>query len=157
VKKLLGKNDVEDAWKRLDALTQEEARMATAEVLKVTHKEDDKVTALIGGAKLAFLHIIVPLSIGWLGGKDSKDVDEEKSSSSELCEVCSWGLNTFTGGQLRGELRKWLSPTDPSTNHNIVRKVHHDGTSTWFFQGSMFQEWKSSPSLLWIHGKRTPH
>ena len=31
--KLLGRNDVEDALKRLDKLTQEEAKMATAEVL----------------------------------------------------------------------------------------------------------------------------
>jgi len=33
LKKLLGKNDVDDALKRLDKLTQEEAKMATAEVL----------------------------------------------------------------------------------------------------------------------------
>jgi hypothetical protein len=50
VKKLLGKNDIEDALKRLDTLTQEEARMATAEVLKVTQRVDDKVTTLINGA-----------------------------------------------------------------------------------------------------------
>ena len=31
--KLLGRNDVEDALKRLDKLTQEETKMATAEVL----------------------------------------------------------------------------------------------------------------------------
>ncbi|KAI0280353.1 hypothetical protein BGY98DRAFT_1095521 [Russula aff. rugulosa BPL654] len=36
LKKLLGRNDVEDALKRLDKLTQEEAKMATAEVLKST-------------------------------------------------------------------------------------------------------------------------
>jgi len=50
VKKLLGKNDIEDALKRLDTLTQEEARMAIAEVLKVTQRVDDKVTALTNGA-----------------------------------------------------------------------------------------------------------
>jgi len=32
-RKLLGRNDVEDALKRLDKLTQEETKMATAEVL----------------------------------------------------------------------------------------------------------------------------
>ena len=32
-KKLLGRNDVEEALKRLDKLTQDEAKMATAEVL----------------------------------------------------------------------------------------------------------------------------
>ena len=41
--KLLGKNDMEDALKRLDTLTMEEARMAIAENLKVTHRMDDKV------------------------------------------------------------------------------------------------------------------
>src|SRR5258708_4952165 len=33
----MGKTDTEDALKRLDWLTQEEARMAAAEALKVTH------------------------------------------------------------------------------------------------------------------------
>jgi len=52
VKKLLGKNKIEDSLKRLDTLTQEEVRMATAEVLKVTQRVDNKVTgltALFGG------------------------------------------------------------------------------------------------------------
>jgi archaellum component FlaC len=56
--------------------------------------------------------------------------------------------------ELRENLQKWLSPPDPSTNHNIARKAHHKGTASWFFQGSIFKQWKSSP-LLWIHGKRT--
>ena len=37
IKKLSGKNDIEDALKRLDSLTQEEARMAAAQLLKVTN------------------------------------------------------------------------------------------------------------------------
>ena len=52
--KLLGRNDVEDALKRLDTLTQEEARMAIAETLNVTHIED-KVTVLIEGGEKAFV------------------------------------------------------------------------------------------------------
>ncbi len=59
MKKLLGKNDIEDALKRLDTLTQEEVRMATAEILKVTQRVDDKVTVLIGGEQYTF---IVPSS-----------------------------------------------------------------------------------------------
>lgn len=43
VKKLLGRTDLEDALKRLDKLTHEEARMATAEVLKVTHAVEERV------------------------------------------------------------------------------------------------------------------
>jgi hypothetical protein len=49
LKKLLGRSDVEDALKRLDKLTQEEARMATAEVLKITHSVDGNVKVLLDG------------------------------------------------------------------------------------------------------------
>ncbi|KAH9012835.1 hypothetical protein EDB83DRAFT_323115 [Lactarius deliciosus] len=45
LKKLVGRKDVEDALQRLDALTQEEARMAAAEALTITRSIDDK-TAL---------------------------------------------------------------------------------------------------------------
>jgi hypothetical protein len=88
VDKLLGKNDIEDALKRLDTLTMEEARMAIAENLKVTHrvdenvdkvdgkvdkvddkvdkmdekvdKVDDKVTVLMGGGQNVFLWLLTP-------------------------------------------------------------------------------------------------
>ena len=43
VKKLVGRTDMEDALGRLDGLTQEEARMAAAQGLKVAHEVDDKV------------------------------------------------------------------------------------------------------------------
>jgi hypothetical protein len=59
-----------------------------------------------------------------------------------------------TGKRIRQDLHSWLSPPDSSTNHNIACNAHHEGTATWFFQGSMFEEWRSTPSLLWIHGKR---
>ena len=43
LKKLIGRRDIDDALSRLDRLTQEEARMATAQVLKVTHRVEDGV------------------------------------------------------------------------------------------------------------------
>jgi hypothetical protein len=43
LKKLLGNRDIEDSLERLDKLTQEEARMASAELLKMTHSIDGKV------------------------------------------------------------------------------------------------------------------
>ncbi|KAF8487310.1 hypothetical protein DFH94DRAFT_841660 [Russula ochroleuca] len=42
-KKLVGSTDIEDSLSRLDKLTQEEARMASAELLKMTHSVDGKV------------------------------------------------------------------------------------------------------------------
>ena len=49
--KLLGRSDINGALKRLDTLTQEEARMAIAELLKVTHMMDDKIRLIIDGAQ----------------------------------------------------------------------------------------------------------
>ncbi|KAF8494338.1 hypothetical protein F5888DRAFT_652217 [Russula emetica] len=43
LKKLIGRTDLEDALKRLEKLTNEEVRMATAQVLKATHTVDDRV------------------------------------------------------------------------------------------------------------------
>jgi DNA-binding SARP family transcriptional activator len=43
MKKLIGKNDIKDALKRLDRLTQEEARMASAQLLEITNAIDGEV------------------------------------------------------------------------------------------------------------------
>ena len=42
-KRLIGRTDMEDALKRLDKLTQEEAGMAAAQNLKATHIVDERV------------------------------------------------------------------------------------------------------------------
>jgi hypothetical protein len=47
VKKLIGRREIEDALKRLDKLTQEEARMAAAQNLKVTHAVDERVKGVV--------------------------------------------------------------------------------------------------------------
>jgi hypothetical protein len=44
LKMLTGRKDIEDALKRLDRLTQEEALMAAAQILNLTHRVDKKVT-----------------------------------------------------------------------------------------------------------------
>ena len=46
VMKLIGKKDVEDALKKLDRLTQEEARMASAQLLKVANTIDNRVEGI---------------------------------------------------------------------------------------------------------------
>ena len=51
LKKLLGKTEIEDALKRLDKLTQDEVRMATAQLLTLTHGVDDKITRIDGVSK----------------------------------------------------------------------------------------------------------
>jgi hypothetical protein len=58
VKTLIGKTEMEDALKRLDKLTQEEARMAAAQNLKATHAVDERVKEL----RIRWQ----PSTIGWL-------------------------------------------------------------------------------------------
>jgi hypothetical protein len=51
LKKLIGRRDIEDALSRLDRLTQEEARMATVQVLKVAHRVEHGVETVGGQVK----------------------------------------------------------------------------------------------------------
>ena len=48
---MTGNRDIEDSLDRLDRLTQEEARMAAAELLKMTQSVDDKVMGVDGRVK----------------------------------------------------------------------------------------------------------
>ena len=48
-KKLIGNNEIEDALKKLDRLTQEEARMASAQLLKIANAIDSEVGQIADG------------------------------------------------------------------------------------------------------------
>jgi archaellum component FlaC len=237
--------DLEDALKKLDRLTQEEARMAHAEVLRITHSirdevkivdgkvervedkvedvgekvegvgekvegvgekvegvgekvegvgekvegvgekvdevgdkvgekvqcVDEKVQVVINGARGLSSHLKTILTSILSDGKQARvaateakliiqqtanGIDEIKCSClpTNLAFAYCLRLNLLTGNQWKQLLRTWLSPVDPSTNHNIARKAHHMGTAVWLFQGQIVIEWRSAGSLLWIHGKR---
>ena len=47
-RKLAGNTDIEDSVRRLDNLTEEEARIASAELLRVTHGIDGRVEDVHG-------------------------------------------------------------------------------------------------------------
>ena len=75
-KRLIGRTDMEDALKRLDNLTHEEARMVTAENLRATHVVDervrgvdDKVTEVIHGVCKSSLVLrnVQPELLRWKG------------------------------------------------------------------------------------------
>ena len=46
LKKLIGNTDIEDSLEKLDNLTQEEARMASAEQLRITHTVEGRVVVV---------------------------------------------------------------------------------------------------------------
>ena len=235
--------DLEDALKKLDRLTQEEARVALAEMLRITHnvrdevkivdgkvervenkvevvgdkvsdkvegvgdkveevgdkveelgdkvdevgdkveevgdkvgdvgdkvqRVDDKVQVVIDGTRarpISYQTLTSTLADGKqtkVAAQETKsviqhaanDIDEIKCSwLPNLAIIRTWCLNVLAGNQFIQLLRSWLSPADPSTNHNIARKAQHKGTAAWLFDGQSIIKWKSTGSLLWIHGKR---
>ncbi|KAN0138119.1 Ankyrin repeat-containing domain protein [Lactarius tabidus] len=141
LKKLIGRRDIEDALSRLDRLTQEEARMATAQVLKVAHRVENEVGTV--GNQVRGIDDKVNVAVE--DGKETKALMQQAANN----------MDEERRTRVRADHRKWLSPPDPSTNQNIASGTQHEGTATWFFRGSIFVEWKSksTTSLLWIHGK----
>ncbi|KAH9009290.1 hypothetical protein EDB85DRAFT_1435821 [Lactarius pseudohatsudake] len=125
LKKLIGRKEVEDALQRLDALTQEEARMAAAEALAITRDIDDNVKDLRLGVKETGIAI--------------------QQVTNQVIDI--------NRNELRKDLRRWVAPPDPSVNFNTASGAHHEGTAAWCTEGITLADWKASGSLLWIHGK----
>ena len=63
-------------------------------------------------------------------------------------------FDVSSGHELRKDLRKWITPPDPSVNYIAAFSAHHEGTASWCIDGNIFAAWKTSGPLLWIHGKR---
>lgn len=96
------------------------------------------------------------LTLNCSDGRETNEVVKkvERSSTPNLINIGYGTLCIILENQLRDSVHKWLSPPDPSTNHNIACGTHHKKTAKWFFEGSIYQEWKSKGSVLWLHGKR---
>ena len=143
MRKLAGNTEIEDSLEKLDKLTQEEARMAAGEQIVIMRSVGNKVTAVDDRVKGIDDRV---------QGVDQKL--EQVNRKSLYHPTLSTLSDILTGDQLRDSLFRWLSPPDPSINHNTASKAHHDGTAQWFFQGNIFDQWKSTDNFLWIHGKR---
>ncbi|KAH9019496.1 hypothetical protein EDB84DRAFT_614294 [Lactarius hengduanensis] len=165
--KLVGRTDIEDALKRLDSLTQEEVRMAIAQILKAMAELKD------GAKKAKEAAEQIAINVGELkdnldetkdnldGIKD--DIDEIKDDVVEIMDDVGEikgnldeikdGVNEVKWDQIEQHIRNWFASPDPSTNYNIACDIHQDGTAAWLFEGGIFKEWELVGSLLWIHGK----
>ncbi len=183
-KKLLGESEIEDVLHRLDRLTLDEARMTGTETLQIVHGLISHMKLVMGGTQLLLcplliVHWAVQIdgttsmddiwhALGMLGlqstlvrlttdtSHDSRDDRRDKQNETLVITLanCIRDTDRPSGHHLQKDIRSWLSPPDPSKNHNIARGAQHDGTAEWFTQGSTFEAWKATGSLLWIHGKR---
>jgi hypothetical protein len=51
------------------------------------------------------------------------------------------------------KFRNWLSPPDPSENHERTLKQRTPNTGLWFLESNEYASWKKQPaSLIWLHG-----
>ncbi|KAI9434802.1 hypothetical protein H4582DRAFT_2130885 [Lactarius indigo] len=139
LKKVAGIRRLEDGLRKLDKMTNEEARMANAEALNIAHDIDKKVEAVEAGVKD-------------VDGKVQTIIGDGKEAKLVM-QTTSQNVDDLKRTQLLKSLREWQSPSDPSTNHVIASDRQHEGTAEWFCKSKMFEEWKATGSLLWIHGK----
>ena len=81
------------------------------------------------------------------------EINETKRSPLSPTFRCS-DRRYLLADKLRTNIQHWLSPPNPSANHNSVSDARYSGTGTWFFESEALKEWNSRGSLLWIHGIR---
>ncbi|KAN0141995.1 hypothetical protein V8E53_000457 [Lactarius tabidus] len=75
-----------------------------------------------------------------------KDTKKADAAISQSMDEIKWN-------EVEQDILQWLSPPNPSTNHNTACKVYHNVPPTWFFGSRVFKDWMSKGPLLWIHGK----
>ncbi|KAI0249056.1 hypothetical protein BJV78DRAFT_1284306 [Lactifluus subvellereus] len=85
-----------------------------------------------------------------------QDAAHDAANSAKASEEVTRNVKNATDelklSQSREAFRTWLAPPNPSINHNIACDIQHNGSATWFVQGSTSEEWKRNGSLLWIRG-----
>ena len=118
---------------------------------------------MVTGQQRAFDGILVGISLEtgitvltWCHSHSSQNLKRNQQDQTFVVipSSCYRDQRCVVGDQLQWDVQHWLSPPDPSKNHDFVWKAHLTGTSAWFFESKALAEWKASKSFLWIHGKR---
>jgi len=118
MKRLIGRTDLEDALKKLDKLTVEEARMAIAENLKATHNVDERVRGVANSVagvddrvakvddRVAGVEVVTQ--------QTASDVDQIKRSSFlNLIGAGRWTLRVPFREAITRERSQMALPTGP--------------------------------------------
>jgi hypothetical protein len=159
VKMALGVVEVEAVLQRLDRLTLDEARSTAAQILDVIYGLVQNMRMVLDGEQIAPGVLAMGRLITFpLDKPTSIDTVNKLERALFFILLGEESLRSLAGAKLQEDIQSWLSPPDPSKNHNIACRLRHTGTATWFVQGDSFSKWKESrvglSSLLWIHGKR---
>ncbi|KAH9069591.1 hypothetical protein EDB83DRAFT_2373554 [Lactarius deliciosus] len=125
--------------------------MSGVQLVNVTHKIDNKVAGIDDGVrgvdvKVQVVNVNVKarrLQFYHLNGKAT--ATEVKSTLRQTADDVD---NVKRSESITDSLRKWQSPPDPFTNHNIAGNRQHEGTAEWVFESNQFESWKVTGSLL---------
>ncbi|EMD34303.1 hypothetical protein CERSUDRAFT_125486, partial [Gelatoporia subvermispora B] len=135
VRTLLGNTDVEDALAQLTRLSTTETQMVVLESLQLMYG------------------IAASLNAHMQGGHESRgDVHKASENIRFSMDTIGQVVKELEDDNVARKHRSWLSPPDPSVNHNLALRSCSDGTGAWFTDGEVMGEWKTTSSLLWIHG-----
>ncbi|KAH9063435.1 hypothetical protein EDB87DRAFT_1681486 [Lactarius vividus] len=143
LKELVGKKDVKDALERLDKLTQEEARMAETEALKINRGIDNKVKGVDGKVahideRVQVVHVKV------------EEIDERVQSVDSRVQGVSHNVGSVIEGMKEtGVAIRQTHPSISTLRAKLPTGVLQPGVP----KGIPLSIWKASGSLLWIHGK----
>jgi methyl-accepting chemotaxis protein len=108
LKKLIGNTDIEDSLEKLDRLTQEEARMASAEQLRIAHSIEGKVIGVderVQGVGDDMKNM----------GKTVEDVNDKVQDVDDKVQGVDEGVKDV-GDRVQGVGRK-LDDTNRSSSH----------------------------------------
>ncbi|KAH9167673.1 hypothetical protein EDB89DRAFT_2245573 [Lactarius sanguifluus] len=132
----------------LEELINEEDAMSSVQLVKVTHKIDNKVTGIDDGVRGVNVKVqVVNDNVKMVGDNGKATATEVKSILRQTADE----VDNVKRNQLRESLRKWQSSPDPSTNYNIAGDRQHKGTAEWFFESNRFENRKVTGSLPWVH------
>ncbi|KAI0281937.1 hypothetical protein BGY98DRAFT_154074 [Russula aff. rugulosa BPL654] len=110
--------------------------MAIAENLRATHAVDERVRGVTEQV-LAVDDRVAGVD-DRLANVDDKvmEVIHDGKEARQVIEQTANDVDQVKQNQLRERIHSWLSPPDPSTNHNIACDTHHKKSATWFFEGT---------------------
>ncbi|KAN0141733.1 Ankyrin repeat-containing domain protein [Lactarius tabidus] len=159
-KELFGIHRVEDAFQRLEKLTQEEVRMAEVEILTIASRIDENVIHVEENMEgvnegVQSVHMIVAGIDDKLesAGREVGLINTGVTEVREKMQAIFKYVSDLNRNESRKDLRQWINPPDPSSNLRTASDNHHEGTAAWCTEGKTFANWMESGSLLWIHGK----
>ncbi|KAI0290549.1 hypothetical protein B0F90DRAFT_1824933 [Multifurca ochricompacta] len=138
LKRLVGRTDVEDAMNRLDMLTQEETRMAA--IKEIAHDVDGNLKAIKKVTHDVDRNVKVINEVVRDVGNDTKAIKEATHSVSDDVKMIKKETEQLRSTE---KLRAWLSPPNPSINHNVARD-----TREWFHVVDSRKP-GSGKSILW--------